>query len=167
MTQMASINRHLLRGERGSLRSSEAGATHPALPAVVLLVCFAVFMAAIAPLNFTSIFHKFFPAPMEQVPHQNAAVWVDKNSGVYYCAGSIMFGKSQGEYMKQVEALDHGYQPALGTYCAGPAWSLPSHHSATKSPSATPAAPPNTFENPNFKPQSRKTPPVGNVSGQL
>lgn len=176
MARMATTERHLLRGERGTLRASETGATHPALPAVVLLVCFAMFMAAIAPLDFSSIFHNYFPSPTQKVPHQNAAVWVDKTAGVYYCANSIMFGKSHGESMRQVQALDRGYQPALGTYCKGPALSRSIHHvsetgsspaaATNASPASVAPASPNTFENPNFKPQSRKTPPAGNMPGQ-
>lgn len=132
-------------------RASEAGAMHPALPAVILLVCFAVFMAAIAPLNFASMIRKLFPTPSQTVPHQNAAVWVDNSGGVYYCANSIMFGKSRGEYMKQVDALDRGYQPALGTYCNGPDWSLPSQRvrsTATSTPPPTPNVSTTPGENP-------------------
>lgn len=138
--------------------SSETGAAHPALPAVVLLVFFAVFMAAIAPLNFSSILRKLFPSPLQTVPHQNAAVWVDNNAGVYYCADSIMFGKSKGEYMKQVDALDRGYQPALGTYCSGPAWHLRSQAVPTANSNA-PVLPPNplapTVKNPIENPKPK------------
>jgi hypothetical protein len=154
----------MLREEHGSLRRSETGATHPALPAVILLVSFAVFMAALAPLDFSSIFHRYFPPRIEKVPHQNAAVWVDKTAGVYYCANSIMFGKTQGAYMKQVEALDRGYQPALGTYCTGPAWPLHGQFNgmtgstAATKPLAGKSAPPSAFENPNYKPQGRNLP---------
>jgi hypothetical protein len=163
--------------------SSEAGAAHPALPAVVLLLCFAFFMAAIAPLDFTSIFHKFFPVAVQKVPHKDAVVWADSTAGVYYCANSILFGKTKGEYMTQVNALGNGYQPALGTYCKGPRWSLPPEPRPQAAPpaptpavtnqvtpSAGPTPPPSgspaaasTFENPNYKPQSRNTPPVGSV----
>jgi hypothetical protein len=93
---------------------------HPALPAVIFLVSIAVFAAAIAPINFAALYHRFFPIQYQTLPHQNAAVWVVDSSGVYYCAGSVMFGKARGRYMKQVEALDRGYQPALNKYCAGP-----------------------------------------------
>jgi len=161
------------RWKRESFRHSETGATHPALPAVILLVTFAMFMAALAPLNFTSIFRRFFPAQVQKVPHQDAAVWVDKTSGVYYCADSIMFGKTQGAYMKQVEALDRGYQPALGTYCTGPKWSLHGEFDKLNAPtSATGAKPsaksasPSTFQNPNYRSQGRATPNPGAGSTQ-
>jgi hypothetical protein len=164
----------MLRGKRASFHRSETGATHPALPAVILLVSFAVFMAALAPLDFTSIFRRFFPVQVQKVPHQDAAVWVDQTAGVYYCADSIMFGKTKGAYMKQVEALDRGYQPALGTYCTGPKWSLHGEFnklnardstSDTK-PSADKPASPSTFQNPNYRPQGRAAPNPGAGSTQ-
>lgn len=185
MATAVSENRSLS-GKRGLRGSPEAGATHPALPAVVLLLCFAFFMAAIAPLDFTAIFHKFFPSAVQKVPHKDAVVWVDSTSGVYYCANSIMFAKTKGEYMSQVNALGSGYQPALGTYCKGPKWTpspvrrpqatppapapaVTKHVAPSASPaspqsgSASPAAP-STFENPNYKPQNKNTPPVGGVA---
>lgn len=147
-------------------RNSESGATHPALPAVVLLVAFAVFMAAIAPMNFSSILRKFFPKQPGTVPHQSAAVWVDYNAGVYYCADSIMFGKTKGQYMKQVDALDRGYQPALGTYCTGPAWHLPAvpvRPAKAEAPAPAPQAGAplgeNPFENPRSQFQNQGTAP--------
>jgi len=161
--------------KRQTISRSETGAVHPAIPAVILLVSFAVFMAALAPLDFSSIFHKFFPTQIQKVPHQDAAVWVDKTAGVYYCADSIMFGKTQGAYMKQVEALDRGYQPALGTYCMGPAWPLHGEfNKLTAQPPAAPApkpasaqpVPSSTFENPNYKPQGRNIPNPGAGSSQ-
>ena len=168
-------DRRMLRGTRKQLATSEVGATHPALPAVILLVSFAVFMAAIVPLDFSTLFHKMFPPTVQRVPHKDAAVWVDSTAGVYYCANSILFGKTQGAYMKQVDALDRGYQPALGTYCAGPAWSLrdervePGKPTAAQvpapvtvpPPATTPAAPPSAFENPNYKPQTQGLPDAG------
>lgn len=105
--------------------SSEAGAAHPALPAVVLLVSFAVFMAAIAPLDFSGVLNKIFPFHPIKLEKPNAVVWVSQTSGTYFCADSIMFGRADGKLMKQAEALDSGYQPALGTFCSGPDWPLP------------------------------------------
>jgi hypothetical protein len=148
---------------RGSLapgnetsRNPELGAAHPALPAVVLLVFFAVFMAAIAPLDFTSILRKIFPIPSQTVPHQDSAVWVDANAGVYYCEGSIMFGKSRGRYMRQVDALQQGYQPALGTYCSGPAWNGSDVRPAKP---AQPAPNAKLFENPQSRFENAGTAP--------
>lgn len=122
--------------------SSEAGAAHPALPAVVLLVSFAVFMAAIAPLNFSAMWNKFFPAAVQKSTSPDAVVWIDYSAGVYYCADSIMFGKSKGEYLHQAEALDRGYQPALGTFCQGTNWHIPPH--PAKANSVTSPAPEQT-----------------------
>ena len=139
-------------------RNPESGATHPALPAVILLIFFAVFMAAIAPLDFSSILQRFFPSPSQTVPHQNAAVWVDNNAGVYYCASSIMFGKTRGEYMRQVDALEHGYQPALGTYCSGPAWHVPVK-AVQPSPVSAPKPAVTSGENPFESPQSQLSNP--------
>lgn len=160
------VNSDLPETQKLTRRNSESGATHPALPAVVLLVAFAVFMAAIAPMNFSSILRKFFPKQPGTVPHQSAAVWVDYNAGVYYCADSIMFGKTKGQYMKQVDALDRGYQPALGTYCTGPAWNLATppvrHHEAQAPAPAPQAGAPlgeNPFENPQSKFQNQGTAP--------
>jgi hypothetical protein len=105
--------------------SSETGAVHPALPAVILLVSFAVFMAAIAPLDFSGVLEKLFPFHPIQLQKPNAVVWVNQSSGTYFCANSVMFGKADGKLMKQAQALDSGYQPALGTFCTGPDWPLP------------------------------------------
>jgi hypothetical protein len=140
-----------------SQRSSEAGAAHPALPAVILLVSFAVFMAAIAPLNFSGVLARIFPASVKRSTFPEAVVWIDHSAGVYYCADSIMFGKAKGEYMEQVAALDRGYQPALGTYCKGPKWPLPAHRSASSGDTANPPNPaadtgPSPFEKPGTKP---------------
>jgi hypothetical protein len=162
--RITTSDQRMLREKRGSFGHSETGATHPALPAVILLVSFAVFMAALAPLDFSAIFRKYFPPAIQKVPHQEAAVWVDKTAGVYYCANSIMFGKTKGAYMKQVEALDRGYQPALGTYCTGPKWPLNGEFNklATPTTQAKPAgakqSSPSTFENPNYRPQGQSTP---------
>lgn len=148
---MATRYRPLPLTTRTAARNAESGAAHPALPAVVMLVCLSFFMAAIAPLDFSGIYRKFFPKPVVTVPHQDAAVWVDSRAGVYYCAGSVMFGKTPGQYQKQVDALDHGYQPALGTYCTGPAWNIasrPLQTSATEAKTPAPKPEQKLFENP-------------------
>ncbi len=157
------------KGQRGS----ERGAVHPAIPAVLMLVAFAVFMAAIAPLDFSAILRKLFPPAIPTVPHKQAAVWVDKTSGVYYCSNSVLFGKTPGGYMTQVGALDHGYQPALGTYCSGPAMALPEAEVESKPQPQAPAkvkgnarplppVNPSIFENPNYRPEGQKLPGSGN-----
>lgn len=47
----------------------------------------------------------------------NATVWTMQETGNYYCRGSLMFGRRPGVVMKQVQAIDRGYQPALASYC--------------------------------------------------
>ena len=47
----------------------------------------------------------------------DATVWAMKRTGNYYCIDSVMFGRQPGVVMKQVQALDRGYQPALSSYC--------------------------------------------------
>ena len=45
-------------------------------------------------------------------------VWVDKSTGLYYCADSTMYGHSgSGAYVAQGEAVQTGYSPALGEPC--------------------------------------------------
>jgi hypothetical protein len=40
-------------------------------------------------------------------------VWVHKNTGLYYCPDSKVYGKSiPGLYMTQGDALERGYRPA-------------------------------------------------------
>ncbi len=155
-------------------RGSERGAVHPAIPAVLMLVAFAVFMAAIAPLDFSAMFRKLFPPAIPVVPHKQAAVWVNRDAGVYYCSNSVLFGKVAGAYMTQVGALDHGYQPALGTYCGGPAMPQVTSEATVQAgpqaqkpakPAASapvpPATNPSIFENPNYRPQDQKAPGSG------
>jgi hypothetical protein len=51
-------------------------------------------------------------------PKAAATVWVNQRSGLYYCPGSALFGKSRpGQYMVQGEALQKGYRPILGQPC--------------------------------------------------
>jgi len=48
----------------------------------------------------------------------NTVVWVNTRSGLYYCRDSGEYGKIQpGTQMKQNEALQKGYQPALRSVC--------------------------------------------------
>ncbi len=45
-------------------------------------------------------------------------VWVNKHSGLYYCPGSKVYGKTQlGVPMSQGEALRSGYRPAENHTC--------------------------------------------------
>lgn len=56
--------------------------------------------------------HRFAP-----LSSPNATVWAMQETGNYYCLGSVMFGRKPGVVMKQVQAIDRGYQPALTSYC--------------------------------------------------
>jgi hypothetical protein len=48
----------------------------------------------------------------------NVKVWVNKSTGIYYCADSALYGRSDpGAYMAQGEAVQTGYSPALGEPC--------------------------------------------------
>jgi hypothetical protein len=44
-------------------------------------------------------------------------VWTNRNTGIYYCADSRLYGRAPGEFRKQGEALTAGYQPVFGKYC--------------------------------------------------
>lgn len=48
----------------------------------------------------------------------NIAVWVNTRSGLYYCQDSPEYEKIEpGVHMKQNDALQKGYQPALHGIC--------------------------------------------------
>jgi len=47
----------------------------------------------------------------------DATVWAMQETGNYYCLDSMMFGRKPGVAMKQIQAIDRGYQPALSSYC--------------------------------------------------
>jgi hypothetical protein len=49
--------------------------------------------------------------------NENVAVWVNKQSGLYYCRGGILYGSKPGELMTQGAALTSGYRPADGEVC--------------------------------------------------
>lgn len=57
--------------------------------------------------------------PSASRPRMNPAVvvWADRMAGNYYCAGSRLYGRQPGTYMKQGQALTFGFQPDLGQYC--------------------------------------------------
>lgn len=57
--------------------------------------------------------------PLTNPADLNTVVWAKKLTGIYYCRDSASFGAGPGAYMKQEKALDTGYQPQFGTYCAG------------------------------------------------
>lgn len=46
-----------------------------------------------------------------------AVVWVEKGSGLYFCAGNKYYGKGTGEYMTQRSARLRSFRPALYLPC--------------------------------------------------
>jgi hypothetical protein len=51
-------------------------------------------------------------------PNPATTVWVDKQTGFYYCPGSSLYGKaSPGLSIGQGRALAQGYRPAEGIFC--------------------------------------------------
>jgi hypothetical protein len=47
-----------------------------------------------------------------------ATVWVNTRSGLFYCKGSGEYARIQpGTQMKQADALQKGYQPAMHEFC--------------------------------------------------
>ncbi|GEM_PF-1087298 len=114
----------MLAGCRTDRRSGqgERGASSPTLPAVLLIILFAFVMATVAPVNFNRLLHRllpFLPSDKQVLSPQDAGaiVWVVQQSGTYYCSDSEFYGQGAGQFMKQGEALERGYQPALTRYC--------------------------------------------------
>jgi hypothetical protein len=60
-----------------------------------------------------------FPAASKaNIAKPGITVWVNKRSGLYYCADSKVYGKLQpGGPMLQGEALTNGYRPAGNEAC--------------------------------------------------
>ena len=53
-----------------------------------------------------------------QSGQDEVTVWVNTNSGIYWCPGSRWYGKTkQGKYMKECEARKAGYRPAYNKPC--------------------------------------------------
>jgi len=63
--------------------------------------------------------HPLTPAGATPVTKKDPQVWVNTRSGFYYCADSKVYGKLEpGKYMRQDEALQHGYRPFLKEPCS-------------------------------------------------
>jgi hypothetical protein len=106
----------------GRSRQGEQGASSPTLPAVLLIILFAFVMATVAPVNFNRLLHRllpFLPSDKQVLSPQDAGalVWVVRQSGTYYCSESEFYGQGAGDFMRQADALERGYQPALARYC--------------------------------------------------
>lgn len=49
---------------------------------------------------------------------QQVTVWVNTNSGIYWCPGSRWYGKTKkGKYMAECDAIKAGYRPAYNRPC--------------------------------------------------
>jgi hypothetical protein len=47
----------------------------------------------------------------------NRTVWVDTQSGLYFCPTAKLYGKGQGRYMSQRDAQLRAFKPALRSPC--------------------------------------------------
>lgn len=90
----------------------------PFLPIIIILVvAILVFSPALVKWEpLTRLFR--FPAKRPHAARPDAKVWVNRQSGFYYCAGTTFYGKVQpGAYMSQGEALQGGYRPIGNEPC--------------------------------------------------
>jgi hypothetical protein len=88
----------------------------------ILIVVLVLVGGALAVMLIPSVsapFHKAFPTAKHPTLNPAVRVWVNQNTGTYYCADSVFYGRAPGEFKKQGDALTAGYQPALGDYCEG------------------------------------------------
>ncbi len=83
---------------------------------VLLLISIVVFLAA---LHWQPLDTLFGLAPKKHsVPRPDARVWANKQTGLYYCPDSKLYGGAEtGRYMPQEQALQAGYRPAGQEYC--------------------------------------------------
>jgi len=78
---------------------------------IILVVALLVFSPALVKWEPVTRLFNFQPKK-PHVARPDAKVWVNKQSGFYYCSDSTFYGKVQpGAYMAQSEALQTGYQP--------------------------------------------------------
>jgi len=77
-----------------------------AVPVISLLLMLAVVSASLVMIASAS-------AEDEQVK-----VWVNTNSGIYWCPGSQWYGKTKkGKFMGECDAIKEGYRPAYNRPC--------------------------------------------------
>ncbi len=70
------------------------------------------------------------PRKSQSLLQDKVQVWVQTNSGFYYCSGTKPFGNwKPGRIMNQGEALQEGYRPYFQELCPAP----PEKHDAPKS----------------------------------
>ncbi|HEV2387947.1 MAG TPA: hypothetical protein VGS20_11910 [Candidatus Acidoferrales bacterium] len=87
------------------------------LGVVIFLLTAAIIMAAIFVPSLSQPLRKMLQPPSRPKLDVSITVWVQRDAGTYQCSDSRLYGKGDGSYMKQGEALTAGYQPALGDYC--------------------------------------------------
>jgi hypothetical protein len=84
---------------------------------IVILVLVGGALAVMLIPSVSAPFHKAFPTAEHPALNPAVRVWVNQNTGRYYCADSVFYGRAPGEFKEQGDALTAGYQPALGDYC--------------------------------------------------
>jgi hypothetical protein len=102
--------------EGGSDVAGGLATSSPALPAILLigsLVVLGIVFLEGGPSHNNNV---------GRLTDPNTMIWMIKDTGTFYCADSVLWGKQPGQAMSQGEALQMGYQPAIPGYCAaGPA----------------------------------------------
>ncbi len=85
----------------------------------VMLILLAISLVVLYPFM-----QKWLPAWLRSVPptettaSRKVKVWTVKQTGLYYCPDSKLYGKAEsGVLMTQEEALEGGYRPASGERC--------------------------------------------------
>jgi hypothetical protein len=83
-----------------------AGNSTMAIPLVAALLAVALAVTSVPAANS----QEDQPKPVK--------VWVNTNSGIYWCPGSRWYGKTkQGKYMSECDAIKEGYRPAYKKPC--------------------------------------------------
>lgn len=86
------------------------GRVHQIVRALLVVV---LLTALLTLVNASSGYSAFAQSAQEEVN-----VWVNTNSGIYWCPGSRWYGKTKsGKYMKECEARKAGYRPAYNKPC--------------------------------------------------
>jgi len=83
---------------------------------VLLLISIVVFLTA---LHGRPLENLLALAPKKHtVPKPDVRAWANKQTGLYYCPDSKLYGGTEtGRYMSQEQALQAGYRPAAEEYC--------------------------------------------------
>jgi len=84
--------------------------------AVLVPVIFAALYIAFDPSAIGSLYGNARKSPLGN--SQDIQVWASQRSGLYYCPGTILYGKLQpGKNITERIALQNGFQPSLGKMC--------------------------------------------------